>query len=379
MRIALVHDFLVHLRGAERVFLALTNLFPTADLYLLAGDRRLIRRLLPGRRVALSALGRLPLARRTFRAWLPLYPYAIERFDLEAYDLVISSTMGFAHGVITQPATCHICCSHTPLRYAWSWYHRYLATQSRPASLLAQLVLHSIRQWDRQAVDRVDYLVAGSRFNQQRIRKYYRRDATLIHYPIDVSAFSVAGQVEDYYLVVSALMPYKRVDIAVQACNLLGLPLKVIGEGPEIERLRAMAGPNVEFLGSVTDEQLRRAYAHCRAFLFTPEEDYGLTPLEAQASGRPVIAYGAGGALETVVEGVTGHFFHQQTAAALAGAVARFDPARFHPDVIRQHALSFDVSTFGRQLTAFVQDKLGEYRRQLGISAAPRHDPPEKP
>jgi len=365
MRIALVHDFLVHLRGAERVFLALTNIFPTADLYLLAGDQQLIHRLLPGRRVSLSALGRLPFAQRTFRAWLPLYPYAIERFDLEAYELVISSSMGFAHGVITQPATCHICCSHTPLRYAWSWYHRYLETQSRPASLLSQLVLHGIRQWDRQAVDRVDYFVAGSRFNQQRLRKYYRRDAALIHYPIDVSEFSVAGHVEDYYLVVSALMPYKRVDIAVQAFNLLGLPLKVIGEGPEIERLRAMARSNVQFLGAVADEQVRDAYARCRAFLFTTEEDYGLTPLEAQASGRPVIAYGAGGALETVVEGVTGLFFHEQTAAALAEAVARYDPGHFDPAVIRQHALSFDVSTFGRQLTAFVVDRVAEYRRGM--------------
>jgi glycosyltransferase involved in cell wall biosynthesis len=366
MKVALIHDHFVHIRGGERVLLFLSQLFPTADIYILVCAPSVIPVELRARNIRTSFIQKLPLAARLFRMWLPLYPYAVEQFDLSEYDLVISCSSGFSHGVLTLPQTCHICYCLSPLRYAWNWYHRF-TNEGVGNSLGVRVALHYIRGWDRQAADRVDYYAAISLVTQRRIRKFYRRDSTVIYPPVDVSQFNVSERVEDFYLIVSALMPYKRIDIAVEAFNQLNLPLRIIGEGPEFSKLRAKASSNIEFLGRLSDEEVRDYYSRCRAFIFTAEEDYGITPLEAQASGRPVIAYGAGGALETVVDGVTGIFFEQQTAEALSNAVKRFDPSCFVPQLIREHVGKFDVAVFKKRMRAFALDNLAKYRSMFGL------------
>lgn len=367
MKIALVHDYLVHTRGGERVLWVLTEMFPTADIYVLVYDPHSVPQEWHAKNIRTSFIQRLPLSARLFRAWLPLYPYAVEEFDLNDYDLVISSSSGFAHGVITQAETCHICYSHSPFRYAWSFYHNQVARQNLVASFVFGAIIHQVRQWDRVAAERVDYYGANSEVTRRRIWKFYRKEAVVINPPIDVSQFSLADEAQDFHLIVSSLMPYKRLDIAIEAFNRLGLPLKIIGEGPDFRRLKAMARSNIEFLGVLPDAVVRHHYSRCRAFIFTAEEDYGITPLEAQASGRPVIAYAAGGALETVVDNVTGLFFPQQTADSLAETVARFDPSHFDSHLIREHATKFDIAAFEKRMTAFIREKLTEHRTSLGL------------
>ena len=367
IKVALAHDYLVHIRGGERILYLLSDLFPAADIYTLVCDPRIIPHEWNNRRLNTSFIQRLPFAKKFFRAWLPLYPYAVEQFDLKKYDLVISCSSGFVHGVITQPGTCHICYSLSPLRYAWNWYYESIADTGPLSAFLLRVMLHWVRQWDRQAADRVDDYVAISQVTQRRLLKYYRRDSVVINPPIETSLFGIAEEVDDFFLIVSALMPYKRVDIAVNAFNSLGLPLKIVGTGPELGRLRKMAKSNIEFLGRIPDHKVRQYYSRCRAFIFTAEEDYGITPLEAQASGRPVIAYGTGGVLETVVNGLTGAFFQDQTADSLAEAVSRFDSTQFAPLTIREHATKFDVSVFKKKMTSFVQASLAKYRSNFGL------------
>jgi glycosyltransferase involved in cell wall biosynthesis len=362
LRVALVQDFLVHMRGAERVLRVLSDIFPDADVYTLVADPRLAATEWKGHRVVTSSADRLPLARRVYRALLPLYPYAIERFDLSEYDLVLSHTMGFAHGVITQPTTCHIAWCMSPMRYAWNYYHGFLAARSPLQRVVLQVMLHRMREWDRNASRRVDYFLANSEVTRRRILKFYGREAQVLHPPIDASAFHLADSYDDFYLIVSALMPYKRLDVAVEAFTRLGLPLKIIGTGSDAKRLKSMAGPTVEFLGWRSDREVREAYARCQAFIMTADEDFGLTPLESQASGRPVIAYGSGGALETIVDGVTGVFYGRQTADALADAVRTFDARAFRPATLREHALRFDVSAFEPRLESLVGECLEAYR-----------------
>jgi glycosyltransferase involved in cell wall biosynthesis len=366
-RVALIQDFLVHMRGAERVLLTLSDIFPDADIFALVGDPELIATQWPGRRVVTSFVDRLPRARSSFRLFLPLYPHAVERFDLTAYDLVVSNTMGFAHGVITQPRTCHISVCLSPFRFAWSYYHEYLGARSPLQNILLQPLLRHIREWDRHASARVDQYIAISKVTQQRILKFYGRESHVLHPPIDGSAFSIADRPDDFYLIVSGLVPYKRLDIAVQAFSRLRLPLKIIGSGPDAERLKAMAGPTVELLGWRSDSEVREAYARCRAFVMTADEDYGLTPLEALASGRPVIAYGAGGALETVRDGVTGIFYNRQTVESLIEATRRFETRAFDPATLREHALQFDLPAFERRLLDFVGAQLTSYRARYGL------------
>jgi glycosyltransferase involved in cell wall biosynthesis len=367
MKIALIHDYFVHIRGGERVLLLLSQLFPSADLYLLILNPQAIPLELQTRNICTSFIQNLPFSSKFFRVWLPLYPYAVEQFDLREYDVVLSCSSGFSHGVITVPKTCHISYCLSPFRYAWSWYHTFIQKQNWWRSWTARRLLHHIRLWDQQAANRVDYYAAISQVTRQRIRKFYRRDATVIHPPVDLSQFKVCDKIEDFYLIVSALVPYKRIEIAIEAFNHLKLPLKIIGEGPEARRLKVMAHSNIEFLGSLSDAQVRSFYSRCLAFIFTAEEDYGITPLEAQASGRPVIAYKAGGALETVVDGVTGIFFKQQTAESLIQAVKSLKTFDFDPQTIRKHTNKFDILAFMENMTSFVRDSLAEYRNTLGL------------
>jgi len=309
-----------------------------------------------------SFLNRLPLIRQHHQWFLPLYPYAFEQFEFSNYDLVLSVTSAFAHGIITSPRTLLICYCLTPARFLWD-YHTYVAREGlgRLVRLLVPLFLYNLRLWDRLAADRVDHFVAISEVVQQRIRKFYHREAEIIYPPINVQRFSLSQEQGDYFLIISRLVPYKRIDLAVKAFNQLGLPLWIIGDGRDRRALEAMAAPNVRFLGHVGDEEMGHYLSGCRAFIFPGEEDFGIAPLEAQAAGRPVIAYAGGGALETLVEGTTALFFHERTPESLAEAVMRFDDVRFDPFAIRQNALRFDRAAFQRRFADLVRAKYDEF------------------
>lgn len=369
MRIALVHDFFCNLGGSDAVVQALHQLFPDAPVYtLIIADRSRGADVLQGIELRFSFLQRIPWARRSHQPFLPLFPIAVEQFDLRGYDLVISSSHSCAKGVITPPETLHICYCHTPMRYAWDMYPEYTRRMGRLARAVTALVMHYVRLWDVLSTARVDHFIANSRFVARRIWKYYRRTATVIHPPVDTTYFtpeacaelSRSNRDEDYYLVVSRLAGYKRIDLAVAAFNHLGRPLRIIGDGPELRRLQSLAGPNITFLGYQSRPVVREHLARCRALIFPGVEDFGIVPVEAQAAGRPVIAYAAGGALETVVDGVTGLFFREQSPAALGEAVEQFEKTAFDKQLIREHARQFDAARFAEQMQAFVTAKVSE-------------------
>lgn len=345
-RVALVHDYWVHLRGGERIFLALTRLFPQADCYVLIRRQRVAESEAP-LRLRTSALRFIPFGGRYFRALLPLYPFAAQQLDLRSYDLVVSSSSGFCHGVRT--AGVHICYCHSPLRYVWQERDATLAhTRTRLSRLVLARLLDGLREMDYAAAQRVTTYVANSAAVQARIAEYYQRTSTIVHPFIDLQRFQPVptAEVRDYFLVVSQLLPYKRVDLAIQACTRLGRRLIVVGDGPERTQLERQAGPNVTFLSQVSNRELASLYAHCTALLQCGEEDFGMAALEAQAAGRPVLAYGAGGALETIVEGQTGLFFRTQSQAALSEAIHSFEALTFDPTIARSHASRFDETRF---------------------------------
>jgi glycosyltransferase involved in cell wall biosynthesis len=365
-RVALIHDHLGQDGGAERVLAVLQTLFPTAPTYTLVYNPARANAVFSGRDIRTSFLQRLPFGRQHYQWYLPWMANAVERYDLNEYDLVISSSASFAKGVITLPRTLHIDYCHSPTRYLWSDTHRYVEELTYPGFMkrLIPFLLTRIRQWDRLAADRVDVFLANSRSVQQRIAKYYRRDSAVVHPPVDTSQFSLAERVGNYYLIGGRLVAYKRYDLAVRAFNRLGLPLKIFGIGPEERRLRELAKPNIEFLGRVTPTELSRLYGSCVAFLHPQEEDFGITAIEANASGRPVIAYAAGGALETVVDGQTGVFFAEQEWESLADAVIRFRPETFVPASIRAHAMTFDAEHFRQRFSQAVEAAWAEHLRK---------------
>ena len=369
---ALVHDDLVQAGGAERVAAVLHRMYPQAPLYAALYDPRTTLPDFAGADVRTSFLQNWPIASKQFhKLALPYFPAAMEALDLSGYELVISSSSRFAKGVITPPETCHICYCHTPARFAWR-PHDYLS-RSLSTRLLSPLLvgmLSRLRAWDLQSAHRVDYFVANSYNVARRIRKYYRRDASAVIYPpVDTDRYQPAplSEVGEHYLVVSRLIGYKRTDLAIDACNRLRLPLHVVGTGPEFGALKRKAGPTVQMLGRLPDTDVAREYARCRALIFAGEEDFGLTPLEAMASGRPVVAYGAGGALETVIDGKTGLFFREQTVDSLCVALTALPQTSFSPEALRAHALRFDTRVFEQQMRQFVQVALTEHR--LGYSA----------
>jgi glycosyltransferase involved in cell wall biosynthesis len=379
LRVALVHYWLVSHRGGERVLEVLGDVFPQADIFTLVYDPEQTSERIRQHRIRTSFLQRIPFSHRAYQSLLPLMPVALEQFDLRGYDLVLSQESGPAKGVLTNPETCHICYCHSPMRYAWNMYQDYLQESGRLKRFLIPPFMNLIRQWDQLSAARVDYFVASSRNGVRRIQKYYRREAPVIYPPVNLSSFSAGDRHEDFYLIVSPLVAYKRVDLAVAACTKLNKSLVVIGSGAEIGRLQKTAGPSVSFLGPQSDEVVRDHYRRCRALLFPGEEDIGLTPIEAQASGRPVIAYGKGGALETVIgyqassrvgpEQSTGIFFSPQTVDALVEAVRLFESieGRFDPAVIRANAERFDESRFKVEMGAFVSEKLAEFRHRAGL------------
>lgn len=359
MRVALVHDYLTHFGGAERVLSALMELFPNAPVYTLVYDPEQLGVRVDERRIRTSFLQRLPAARRAHRYFpLALMPLAVEQFDLSAYDLVLSASHSFGKGVLAGPQTRHISYCFTPTRYAWDDSHRYTREFS-PNRLFRRLVpaaLSYIRLWDYFAAQRADAYVTLSAYVARRIRKYYGREAAVVPPPVDVDSFAVRPGDDGYYLVVSRLVPYKRVDIAIAACERLQRPLKIVGRGPEERYLRRLAGRWTSFLGFVPDRDLPLLYQGARALLFPQEEDFGITPIEAAACGKPTIAYGAGGARETVVPSVSGLFFDRQEAGSLAAAMRAFEERTWDPWAIRQQAEGFKRAVFLQRMRAVVHN-----------------------
>jgi glycosyltransferase involved in cell wall biosynthesis len=366
LKVALVHDWGNQVGGAEGVLLALKEMFPDAPVYRSMYDPAVMPAVCRTWEIHTSFMDRLPLVKHHHQPFLPLYPLAFEQFDFSEFDLVLSNKSGFCHGIITPPQTLHIDYCLTPTRYVWD-YRSYARREGigRVANFLLQPLLSYLRTWDRLAADRVDHFVAISRQVQRRIRKFYRRDSVVIYPPVETDRFSLGDGHDDYFLIVSRLIPYKRIDLAVQAFNELGLPLKIAGSGRDRQTLEQIAGPNVEFLDRVPDDELPTLLQRCRAFIFPGVEDFGITPLQANAAGRPVIAYRAGGALDTVVEGRTGLFFDEPTPESLAAAVRALETMAFEPEAIRQHALHFDKTVFQRELKRFVEEKYAAHKRSL--------------
>jgi len=354
-RVAIVAERLIDMRGGERVVSAVADMLPHADIFAtVVGDSKLPD--FGGRRVHTSFVQGLPGAKRFFRAYLPLYPMAVERLDLTRYDLVVSLSSAFAHGALTPPETAHVCYCHTPLRFAWNYQHAYNRYSSPLVRAVTTPLLHYVRSWDVAASHRVDSYVANSNNVRRRLWKYYRRESTVIYPPVDTTRFFPTGERGEHFLVVSALNAYKRVDIAVAAFSRLGLPLYIVGAGPDEARLRSRAASNVQFLGRVSEAELARLYATCRAFVFTSDDDFGIAPVEAQAAGRPVIAYASGGALESVRDGITGALFADQSAACLEDTLRDFDPQAYRPAAIRTNAMRFSVDRFQREFGKLLTD-----------------------
>ena len=363
MKVALVHDYLNQMGGAERVLMALHEIFPDAPIYTSIYDPKRVDPAFQNMDIRTSFMQKLPLVTKYHQPYLPLYPFAMESLDLRGYDLVLSSSSAFSKGVITRPETMHICYCHTPMRWCWNYYE-YVEREhlGRVARTILPFLITRLRVWDQMSSMRVDYFIANSPVVAERIRKYYRREAVIVPPPVDASRFTFDPntQLEDYFLIVSRLIPYKRIDLAIQACNQLQLPLVIIGSGRDEEALKKMAGPTIRFMGRLSDEEVLYYFAHSRAFLFPGEEDFGITPLEAQAAGRPVIAYGAGGALACIIDGITGAFFHEQTVESLIEVLTSFNEHKYHPQTIRNHALEFDKPRFHRRTLQFVEAKMSE-------------------
>ncbi len=359
MKIALVHDYLIQDGGAERVLQVFHDIWPDAPVYALLHDEAKFSAKLRGLDVRTSFLQKVPFSLKRYKWLMPLMPVATERYDLSEFDVVLTSTSAFAKGIITRPDTLHICYCHTPTRYLWSDTHTYINEIGLPRAVRAimPLMLTNIRVWDRLAADRVDRFIANSRAVRHRIRKYYQRDSEVIHPPVETGRYGVSEKIDDYYVAGGRLVAYKRFDVVVRAFNKLGIPLKIFGEGPEMASLRAEAKKNIEFLGRIDEKDKVDLYSRAVAYLHPQEEDFGITSVEAMAAGRPVIAYAKGGALETVADGVTGTFIEEQSWEELANCVIRFEPERYDPMRIREHARQFDVDVFKDKMTAFVRSE----------------------
>jgi glycosyltransferase involved in cell wall biosynthesis len=363
VRVALVHDWLTGMRGGERCLEVFCELLPQADLFTLLHVPKSVSPIIEQRRIVTSFIQRLPSAPTRYRHYLPLFPAAMARFDFSAYDLVVSLSHCAAKAARARTDARHVCYCFTPMRYVWDLYDDYVGAGPLTRIVLPPLAA-VLRRWDRRTSRRVDRFVAISRFVADRIERCYGRTAEVIYPPVDVSRFELSPDGDDFYLVVSALVPYKRVDLAVQAVTRLGRRLLIVGTGPEERRLRAMAGRGVEFLGWRSDEEVAGLYARCRALLFPGVEDFGITPLEAMAAGRPVIALAAGGALETIVPlggdetPPTGLLFGEQTTEALTTAMRAFerDAERFDGKALRTHAERFDRPLFKRRVADYLAE-----------------------
>lgn len=360
MKIALVHDYLIQLGGGEKVLQALCGMFPEAPIYTLIYDEKATNGVFKNRKIHTSFLQKIPGARRYFRGLIWLMPLAVEQFDFSDFDLVISVSHSYGKGIITKPGTKHICYCLTPIRYLWHDSNRHLVFKHIP-----QLILSYLRIWDYQAAQRPDYFIADSENVRERIKKYYNRDSEVIYPPVETERFFVSDKPKGYFLLAGRMVPYKRFDLAIEAFSRLPEEkLFVVGDGPERKKLEArcrkLGAGNIKFFGNIPDSELMGYYSGCKALLYPQEEDFGIIPVEAMASGRPVIAYGRGGVLETVIEGETGLFFNEQKPESLIGAVKNFDEGRFDSERIRRHAEKFDSAVFKTKISESI-DRWGPF------------------
>ncbi|ADK13604.1 GDP-mannose-dependent alpha-(1-6)-phosphatidylinositol monomannoside mannosyltransferase [Clostridium ljungdahlii DSM 13528] len=363
MKVALVHDWLTNMGGAERVVINFKQIYKNAPIYTTIYNPDNLDDELKNIDVRTSFLQNKKGAKKNHQKYFPFMPAAFESFDLNEYDIVLSSSSSCAKGVITNPNAMHVCYCHSPMRYGWEFYYEY-ANNSNMKKLKKNLLkyfMDYMRVWDNVSSNRVDYFIANSENVARRIWEHYRRESVVIHPPVRCSLFNISNEDQDYFLIVSRLVEYKRIDLAVEAFNELGLPLVIIGDGAERQKLELKAKDNIKFLGRQPDEVIKEYYSKCRAFVFPGEEDFGITPLEAQASGRPVIAFGKGGALETVVSEKTGVFFEEQTVEALKNAVKVFESLSFDKELIRKHAEEFDEEIFKGKIRNFVDEKYDEF------------------
>lgn len=367
MKVALVHDWLTNYGGAERVIESFHRVFPAAPVYTVFYDQSRLPDSFKGLDIRTSFLQKVPFGHKKHQWFLQFMPLAVEQFNLSEYDLVLSSSSCCAKGIITGAGTCHICYCNTPMRYAWDFYHEYIGKKGMLMRGYIAWQMNHIRQWDRASADRVDYFLANSHHIAGRIKKHYRRDSHVIYPRVDTDFYHPYGDERKFFLCGGRLVGYKRIDLAVEAFSRLQLPLWVIGDGEEYKNLKKVAGSCVKFLGKVKDTELRSLYQQCRAFVFPGEEDFGIMPVEAQACGRPVIAFGRGGALETVVEGQTGIFFEEQTVDSLMDAVNRFIDAEadFSRAAITAHAKRFCKERFELEIKEFVTTKYNEFKVNL--------------
>ncbi len=363
MKVAIIHYWLVGMRGGEAVLEEICHLYPDADIFthVVVPDR--ISPTILAHKITTSFISRLPGAVRHYQKYLPLMPLALEQFDLRSYDLVISSESGPAKGVITSADTLHVCYCHTPMRYLWNMYQDYLSGAGKLARTVMVPTFSYLRHWDYVSAERVDHFVANSTTVQRRIAKVYRRSAEIIHPPVAVETFTTSRVPGEFLLYCGELVPYKRADMAIEACNRLGKKLVVVGDGSELRRLRRMAGPNIDFLGRQSNEALRKLFAQCRGLLFPGEEDFGIVPVEAMAAGRPVIAFGKGGVCDSVRDGVSGILYRQQTVECLMDAIRRFDAegGSFSQEIIVSEAARFSAQRFRMEFDAMIRRSLADF------------------
>jgi glycosyltransferase involved in cell wall biosynthesis len=369
MKVAIVHYWLVGMRGGEKVVEAFCKMFPQADIFTHVYIPDTISETIRQHRIIPTFINSLPRAGRMYKSYLPLMPLALEQLDLRGYDLVISSESGPAKGIIPPADALHVCYCHSPMRYIWNMYHDYRAGAGPLARLMMPPISHYLRMWDVTAASRVDSFVANSQTVANRIRRYYGAEATVIQPPVDTASFTIApkSELEDYYLMAGELVAYKRPDLAVRAFNEMKLNLVVIGGGDMLAEVRRLAGPTIKVLGPQPFDVLRSHYARCRALIFPGEEDFGMVPVEAMASGRPVVAFGKGGAVETVADGLTGVFFHEQTVEAISSAVHRLANIDTVPQDIADHARRFGREQFFQKMRTHLDNLIAQ--KQSGDTA----------
>ncbi len=354
-KVALVHDYFVQMGGAEKVAEEMHKIFPSAPMFTTVDTRTEVPAELRNSRVHTSFMQRLPGIEKNFRHYFPIYPFAVESLDVNDYDLILSSSSGYAKGVRKRHGAIHICYCHTPMRWAWR-YEDYAAREQFGGvkRFILPPILAGLRHWDLRAAEQPDFYIVNSSNVARRVKEIYGRDSVVIPPPIDVGRFLPDEPDEDFYLILSRLISYKKLDLAIEACKKLNRRLIVIGEGPDRKRLERLAGKQTEFLGRQPDQVVTRYASRCRALLFPGEEDFGMVPLEINASGRPVIAYGAGGATETVVDGETGIFFDEQTVESLIAAIEEFESRLWNRRLMRKHAEKFDTQVFTKHVSDFL-------------------------
>ena len=372
MKKALIHDWFSTYAGAEKCVESFTNIWDDFEIYslidFLSGTDR--DKILKGKHAHTSFIQKLPFAKDKYRNYLPLFPLAIEQFDLSDYDVVLSSSHAVAKGVLTHSNQLHIAYVHTPIRYAWDLYHQYLRESGLDRGLkgmLAKYFLHKIRIWDAASANRVDHYIANSRYIARRIEKVYGKPSDVIYPPVDVDKFTLREAKEEFYLTASRMVPYKKIDLIVEAFSQMDKKLLVIGDGPDMAKIKSKAGKNVELLGFADDETMADLMGRAKAFVFAAEEDFGITPVEAQACGTPVICFGRGGARETVLDGESGLYFMEQNTKELLAAVAKFEQNydKFEPTKIRENSLKFSRARFEAEIKSYVEKKYEEFKDGL--------------